>query len=368
LPGAAGAAKPVKTISLDNSSLSLTEGDEKDLTVQRSNSNGKASVTVSTSPGTATSGVDYVAVNRTLTFTRGQSSILVHIVILDDAASEGDETFSVNLSSPSKGYTLASPSSTAVTIHDEAAPTTAPSNLQATAEGAAVRLDWDSTEDVDEFVVLRATASGGPYTEVGRTTDTTFRDNGLASATTYYYVVEAANDGANGPDSSEANATTFTLLDNLEGVTTGWSATGLWHLANNSGCADPAYASATHAFYYGQELSCNFDTGVANSGTLTSPNYTISGAATTLAFSYRLETEQSCPSFDATNVEVSYDDGATWSPPGGVGCLQDTASWDAYSVSIAPTGTTLKVRFTFDTVDDINNQSLGWLIDDLSVQ
>lgn len=158
-----------------------------------------------------------------------------------------------------------------------------------------------------------------------------------------------------------------TTLDDLEGDLSGWSATGLWHATDSVGCGSPGYASATHAFYYGDDTSCTYDTGAANSGTLTSPDYTITGNETQLEFAYDLATERGCATYDATLVEVSYDSGTTWSTPAGGSCVSDSDGWSDWVLPIAPTGTTLQVRFTFDTVDDQYNAQLGWLIDDIRV-
>lgn len=51
---------------------------------------------------------------------------------------------------------------------------------------------------------------------------------------------------------------TVGLTDDFETGAPGWSATGLWHLANDSQCASPApgYGSPVHAFYFGQDATC----------------------------------------------------------------------------------------------------------------
>ena len=80
------------------------------------------SVTVSyaTSDGTAVAGEDYEAVSGTLTFAPGESELTVYVSILDDAAYEPEEYFSLELSSPANA-TLAVRSVTGNIIDDDRA-------------------------------------------------------------------------------------------------------------------------------------------------------------------------------------------------------------------------------------------------------
>src|SRR4051812_17315441 len=48
--------------------------------------------------------------------------------------------------------------------------------------------------------------------------------------------------------------------DNLEVASDGWRPSGdLWHVVNSSTCGPPGYSSATHALYYGDDTSCDYD-------------------------------------------------------------------------------------------------------------
>ena len=70
------------------------------VTLSPARENGEATVSWSTSDGTATAGSDYVAGSGTLTFAPGEAEKTVEVTLLDDAADEGDETFTVTLSAP----------------------------------------------------------------------------------------------------------------------------------------------------------------------------------------------------------------------------------------------------------------------------
>lgn len=91
----------------------------------------------------------------------------------------------------------------------------APSGLNATsASSSRINLNWtDNSGAETTFVIKRAAASGGPYTEIGTATvnETAYEDTGLSAGTTYYYQVTARNDNGDSTDSNEAFATTEAL-------------------------------------------------------------------------------------------------------------------------------------------------------------
>ena len=59
---------------------------------------------ISTQPGTATPGNDYVTVDGPLEFSPDSDVAIVNITILPDDEFESDETFTVVISDPSHGY------------------------------------------------------------------------------------------------------------------------------------------------------------------------------------------------------------------------------------------------------------------------
>ena len=78
-------------------------------------------VDYATADGTAVAGSDYAASSGTLTFAPGESKAAVAVAVLDDAAAEFQETFSLTLSNPS-GAGLADATATG-TVTDDDAPT-----------------------------------------------------------------------------------------------------------------------------------------------------------------------------------------------------------------------------------------------------
>ena len=93
----------------------------------------------------------------------------------------------------------------------DATPPTAPTNLQATPGDTVVSLTWGASSDrngISGYYVVRATASGGPYTVVNPLliTTTSYRDVGLDTGTYYYQVFAIDGAGNVGYTSNEASA------------------------------------------------------------------------------------------------------------------------------------------------------------------
>ena len=80
------------------------------------------SVNVSTADGTATAGVDYTAISQVVVFNIGESTKTVSVSVNGDTTFEGNETFFLNLTSPSNA-TLADGQGQATIINDDTAPT-----------------------------------------------------------------------------------------------------------------------------------------------------------------------------------------------------------------------------------------------------
>jgi glucose/arabinose dehydrogenase len=107
------------TISLSNATITVSEGEPTvRINVQRSGDNSApASVSYTTSNGTALAGSDYSAVTGELTFKSGEIAQSLNIPILNDGDFESDETFSITLGTP-LGAVLGSQASGTVTILD----------------------------------------------------------------------------------------------------------------------------------------------------------------------------------------------------------------------------------------------------------
>jgi cellulose 1,4-beta-cellobiosidase len=81
----------------------------------------------------------------------------------------------------------------------------APATLAATAGNQQVTLTWSATSGATTYHVKRTAASGGPYTQVGSVTATSYTDTGLTNGTKYFYVVSALNAAGESVNSSEVS-------------------------------------------------------------------------------------------------------------------------------------------------------------------
>ena len=214
LAAAASPPKPDKTLSFDSAAYEVTEGEGQVCAyVDRSVTKGKApTVTASTSDGTATAGSDYNLVDTTVTFPRKSSQGFVCVPIrVDGVPGEPDETFTLTLSNPSRGWILGTQTTTTVTIHEMAVPN-APTGLDAfldydSSGNAFVSLMWTaSTGSVDHYWIGSSTTSGGLYTELGTTTGLSYDVTPAPSVGTYYVVRAVNADNAASHDSNQAFA------------------------------------------------------------------------------------------------------------------------------------------------------------------
>jgi hypothetical protein len=85
----------------------------------------------------------------------------------------------------------------------------APTGLKATASVGRVWLRWDPVATATGYNILRATASGGPYTTIATNTGTypLHEDAGVANGTTYYYMVSARNQAGTSGNTAAVSAT-----------------------------------------------------------------------------------------------------------------------------------------------------------------
>ncbi|HKV10085.1 MAG TPA: proprotein convertase P-domain-containing protein [Thermoanaerobaculia bacterium] len=91
----------------------------------------------------------------------------------------------------------------------------APTGVTATAASSTQNnVSWTASAGATSYKILRSTTSGGPYTQVGTATTTSFSDTGLTCNTAYFYVVQAVSSCGTSSNSSQATATTSTCSTN----------------------------------------------------------------------------------------------------------------------------------------------------------
>lgn len=195
---------------------------------------------------------------------------------------------------------------------------------------------------------------------------------GLAQNTLYYFAVKAIDNVGNiSPLSNVVFGKTLPVTvvfdDDMEKGDNGWVVEGsngaggpaLWHRSMRRA------VSPTSAWYYGDEVKGNFNTGARNYGTITSPVIdltTVHGAE--LSFGQWLASEPD--PWDQATVLISTDPSVPWAQ---IFAKKLTGGqWSNESVDIsAYDGKKIQLRFSFDTVDAIANDFEGWYIDDVKV-
>ena len=217
-------------------------------------------------------------------------------------------------------------------------------------------LAWSSSRDgaIGTGGSFSATLSVGTHTVTASVTDS----GGATGSASISVTVNVSCAGGGG------------LVEDFESGAGSWSSGGLWHLVTSSGCASPGHSSPVRAMYYGQDASCDYDTGNTTAGNLVSPEIAGITAASTLTFDYFREVEfETSDAYDRTLVSVRQVGGSwttVWSKDSRDTSENTWTSSDPISLA-AWAGQTIEVRFRFDSVDEISNDFTGWMIDDVVV-
>lgn len=135
------------------------------------------SVSYATANGTAEASSDYTPASGTITFAPGQTSASIDVTTLDDGDAEDDETFTLNLTSPTNG-TIAGGTATGTIIDDDVIPSLSIADASGT-EGSSitftVSLSAPAGQDVSfDYATSNATATSPSdyYTDSGTLTIT----------------------------------------------------------------------------------------------------------------------------------------------------------------------------------------------------
>jgi hypothetical protein len=199
-PGQIGDAQGLATITDDDplpllsvNDVSVTEGNADTttatFTASLSATSGK-SVTFdwTTTAGSATAGVDYVAASGSRTIPAGATTATVGITVNGDLVDESDETFGITLSNPGNA-TIGDGSGLATIVDDDAVPVLSVNDVSVTegnagtttarftvtlsaASGKAVTFDWSTAAGSATAGVDYVTANGSRTTAAGATTAT----------------------------------------------------------------------------------------------------------------------------------------------------------------------------------------------------
>ena len=243
------------TVSI--SSPSVAEGDtgsaHLDFMVTLSAASGRQ-VTVKYAPatnaGTATAGADYTAVSQTtLTFTAGQTSKRVRVLVTGDATDEPDETVRLTLSGPANA-TLGSASTGVGTITDDDDPPTVSIGSPSVAEGNSGEADLDFTVSLSAASGKRVTVKYAvDGTDAGTATSGT--DYAAVTETTLTFAVgdtsKTATVKVKGDTLNEPNETVRLTLSEPANVTLGSAATGVGTITDDDGAPTVSISSPSVA-------------------------------------------------------------------------------------------------------------------------
>jgi hypothetical protein len=170
-------------------------------------SDGPASVNFSTAGMSASAGADFIAQSGTLNWAAGDSATkTIAVPIIGDALIEGDETFSITLSSPT-GASLGATTVMTITIVDDDFATVpgAPTNLVATPGDAQAFIAFTPPASNGGSPITGYTATCGALTGVG--TASPINVNNLINDTAYDCSVTAGNALGNGTPSGSVSVT-----------------------------------------------------------------------------------------------------------------------------------------------------------------
>ncbi len=174
-------------------------------TLTRSNSTGTASVVATTAVGTATGGgTDYSNVSsQTVNFADGSATATLNVTINNDNIDEVDETFVVNLTTPSAGYTISDTQATGTITDDDTSSITI-NDPAAVTEGTSVGFTVALSNPNSRTVTVRADTTNGTAAASG---DFTARSNQtltfVAGDISEAFTVTTNNDNLNEADSEQ---------------------------------------------------------------------------------------------------------------------------------------------------------------------
>jgi len=145
----------------------------------------------------------------------------------------------------------------------------------------------------------------------------------------------------------------------------------LWHVTSNMCGAQLPGHSLTSTFYYGRDSDCTYLEGTRTASNLISPQIFIPTdlRPVAISFNYLLAVEGGF--FDQVNVDVSANNGASWTPLLSKVNLINDGAWHNASAfvpdGVVGTSSFIRLRFRLDTIDSLFNSTIGWHIDDVQV-
>lgn len=183
-----------------------------------------------------------------------------------------------------------------------------------------------------------------------------------------YYVIVKAVTGSGWTNLTYENFNgEYLFYEDFENSLNKWdSISGLWHLTDDTSAWSNNYYSLTHAIWFGQESTGDYNTSNRELGSLITKPLNFSGLDDAiLEFKIRQEVESGL-TYDYLNISVSTS-GNNWERVYKNGST--ISSWKTEIVDLTQYvgNSSIRLNFTFDTVDDISNEYRGCYLDDITI-
>jgi bacillopeptidase F len=250
-----------------------------------------------------------------------------------------------------------------------------PTGLTINISQRGIKLDWNisSEADISHYNIYRSEISGEAYTKIAESNANNFINDQIVAGTSYYYTLSAEDFSGNESGLTEevtATAPSFSIVfgSNFEDDNGGFVSSG----TNNSwGWGVPTSgpnAATSGTKLWATNLSGNYP--ASSDCHITSPSIAmpVTGSAI-LAFSHWIDMEGTSTLYDYGQVQISTDDGATWTnitPVTGGKYGKRLQTWQNVEITLAAyAGQTVKIRFFFHS--DSSSSYAGWYVDDVYV-
>jgi len=226
----------------------------------------------------------------------------------------------------------------------------------------SLSLDWAASAGTTWLNLSTAGGSLPPGTSVVVTASLASAANNLPSGT-YTDTIGFTNlTNGIGNTNRAANLGVFAtagFFDAIENGTNGWAATGLWHIVGTGACSN--WYSPTHSWYYGQDTTCDYNTGTYSFGSLTSPTFLVPTNAVLTYWGW----EQANNASDYRWVYLVTDNGQSWSLV--YQSTNDASAWYPKVIDLSAfAGKAAQLAFSFYSLA-ASSTFRGWYIDDVRV-
>lgn len=153
-----------------------------------------------------------------------------------------------------------------------------------------------------------------------------------------------------------------------DGAAQGWTFSGLWHIGELCATAP----SPTKYAAYNKESTCNYDTGSRTQGNAVFDVDLRNASLAHVVFNQSWLTESQADrigGYDGHKLQLSNDGGSSWIDLKVWNSKQASVpSWTPFTMSLGGyAGSSVKIRFLFNSADGLYNAFTGWLLDDVEV-